>query len=495
MNTSEYNSLHSDIRMKKIGLIEAENLLKQFHRKWIYIKFISNTWNNEENSEAVIYSKFKINHIYIDNNSILIYGMEDDDRLVISKDILVQSECTDYRDEIRFIQKSNNTLCDIYIKEYLPTANLRLDEITHSDKNLIITEGKTDWKHLKNALSEFKKQHKYENLNFEFFEYEEDVSMGNSTLLKICKYQSLFKNEYLKVFIFDSDDPSINNEHKNNIFKYHGNNVYSLTLPIPPHRLSTPLISIENYYTDDEIKTLDKCGRRLYLAKEFDKETCKHLTINDVYALNVNNNIEDNHIIDDKVYKINGTENILKKDVYLYDNKTNIALTKNYFASYILNKVEPFDKISTTTFSLVLDVLTEIQKDSFNRIDDSIRISTGVYLKKYENKGVLHINFHLNMENALEFKNTNTLQCVPIVSEDKNILSLQLYTKKFKYTIPITINDDLIEFLHCKSRNFSNRIELHIFNENGEIVSNKELFQGNNSSNIATNIILKKIFS
>ncbi|SDI46623.1 hypothetical protein [Desulfosporosinus hippei] len=494
MNISEYNSLQGDIRMKKIELAEAENILKNFDKKWIYIKLISNSWESEENSQTVIYSKFKVRYISIDNHDILVYGIEDDDRLVISKNILVQSECTYDGDEIRFIQKSNNKLCDIYIKGYLPTSNFRLDEITHSNKNIIITEGKTDWKHLKNALSEFKKENKYKDFGFEFFEYEDDVQMGNSTLLNVCKYQALFKNEYLKVFVFDSDDPAINNEHEGEIYKYYGNNVYSLILPIPPHRIDTPLISIENYYTDDEIKIYDEYSRRLYLAKEFNRETSQHLEMRNVYALNIKKDIEDNHIIDNKVYKINSNENIVKKDIYFYNDKTNIALSKNNFAEYILKKVEPFDRISINSFSLVFDVLSEIQNDSKKLNDDSVEISNGVYLTKYGNKRVLDINISLKMENALEFKNTNILQCVPTVSDDRTTLYLELYTEKYGFRIPITINKELIEFLECKLNNSSNRIELHVFDEDNEVISNKELFQGDNSS-VGIHIIRNKIFS
>lgn len=491
MNTSKYNYLQGDIRMVKISLENAEKILKTFNNKWIYIKFISNTWKGSENNQSVIYSKFKISHINIDSGTILIYGTEDDDRLVISKDILVQSECTHEINELRFIQKSSNTIYDIYIKEYLPTANLRFDEITRSNKNLIITEGKTDWKHLKNALYNFKMRGEYQNLDFKFFEYEDDVQMGNSTLLNICKYQSLFKNDYLKVFIFDSDDPNINNEHKNSIFKYYGNNVYSLILPVPLHRKATPLISTENYYTDDEIKTLDINGRRLFLANEFDKETCRHLTINNVYSLDINKNIADNHILDNKVYKIEGAETILKKDIFNYCNKKNIALTKNAFAENILSKTKPFDKISLDTFRLVFDILTKIQKDAPNNID-LIEISKNVYLQEYDKKKILHINAVLKNEYALEFMNNNLLECVPTVSDDQSTLFLEFDVKTFSFTLSILINEYLINFLIAKSENFSNRIELHIFNENNEIISNKELFQGENTSSIAMTIILKQ---
>ncbi|WP_057759631.1 hypothetical protein [Cytobacillus praedii] len=492
MKRNEYNSLNSDIRMQKIPLLEAENILQSFNNKWIYIKLISNTSIETENSQIAMYNKFKVRTIIINNYSILIYGIEDDDRLVLSKDTLIQSECTFNKDEIKLIQKANNTFNEIYIKDYLPNANQRFDEITNYNKNLIITEGKTDWKHLENALIEFQKQNKYNNLDFEFFKYDEEVPMGNDTLMKICKYQALFKNEYLKVFVFDSDAPDINKEHKSSKFLYHGNNIYSLILPIPSHRKDTPLISIEHYYKDDEIKTYDENGRRLYLVKEFDKVSYKHLTKNKIYFLDLKNK-EDNHIIDNKVFELDSDENINIQNLFKYRNKKNVALTKNSFALNILNKVKPFDKISVETFKLFFDVLIEIEKDYNNRNDDSMEISDGVYLKKYDDKSVLHIHLSIKMENALEIKNSDILSCSPIISEDKGTLFLVIQANQFKCDIPIAINEHLIKFLYAKSNNFSNSIELHIYNENNENISNKVLFQGSNSSNIAMGIIFQQL--
>jgi len=494
MTNCEYNTFHGDIRMKKIELAEAESILKKYHYKWIYIKLICDIYDDIEDYQTVLYTKFKVSNLIIDDNNILIYGTEDKDRFVISKDILVQSECTPDYDELRFIQKSDKTIIKIYIMGYLPTARFRLDEITHSNKNKIITEGKTDWKHLKNALTEFKKENKYINLDFEFFEYEDDIKMGNLMLLNICKYQAIFRNEYLKVFIFDSDDPVINKEHEGSEFKYYGNNVYSLILPTPSHRVETPLISIENYYLDNEIRFEDEYGRRLYLAKEFNKETGQHIAMSNVYTLNVNNDTTDNHIIDDKVYIIDSTSPILKKDIYSYHNKTNIALSKNNFSQFILNKVEPFDKIKIDSFNLVFSILSKIQNDSIRKKDYFEEISKRVFLKKYEDKGVLQIDVILNMERAEILKNARYFQIKPTVSEDKTTLNLQIYTGSSEIKIPITINFELIDFLESKLSNWSNRIELHIFNENNEFIGIKEVFKGDNSS-VGITLILSKIFS
>lgn len=490
---NEYNKLHGDIRMNKIPLSEAESLIKGLANEWIYIKFVLNKYDGEKQYQDCIYSKFQVNLINIFENNILIYGFEDDDRLIIDKNTIVQSECTNSYDEIKLIQKSNNIFSEIYIKSYLPTANLRFNKIINSKKNLIITEGKTDWKHLKNALNEFQKQNKYTSLDFDFFEYEDDIPMCNSTLLKICDYNSLFNNDYLKIFILDSDVESINKKYENCSYINHGNNVYSLTLPIPKHRKDNPLISIEHYYTDSDLLTEDQNGRRLYLAKEFDKETAKHLEINNLYSLKINKNTNPNTILDEKIFKIFGSDNILKEDIFQYQNKKNIALSKIDFTLNIINKIKPFDKISIDNFSLIFDLLKEIQEENIYSKKNLIEISNNIYLETINDKKVLHIFFALSNEKVLEFKNSNLLKCIPTISQDKRTLYLEFPVETFSFKVPITINDLFIEFIHLKSINFSNRIELHAYNENNKLISNKELFKGDNGS-IGITLILRLLY-
>lgn len=124
-----------------------------------------------------------------------------------------------------------------------------------------------------------------------------------------------------------------------------------------------------------------------------------------------------------------------------------------------------------------------------------MEISKNVYLEEYDEKKILHIYAILKNEYALEFRNHNLLKCVPTVSDDHSTLFLEFEVKTFSFKLPILISENLIKFLISKSENFSNRIELHIFNENKEIVSNKELFQGENTSSVAMTIILKQLFT
>lgn len=156
--------------------------------------------------------------------------------------------------------------------------------IDSNDGPLLITEGPTDWKHMKRFLEKFKIDNP--NFNLNFLEYEpanskiEDVikiDMGGQNLLAMCRSFSKVSLGRKFIFIADRDDPKIVKEFssENKEYKDWGNNVYSIVLPIPDHRIETPSICIEHYYGDREIKTKFMCKdgvyRRLYLGNEFDE--------------------------------------------------------------------------------------------------------------------------------------------------------------------------------------------------------------------------------
>ena len=92
----------------------------------------------------------------------------------------------------------------------------------HSGKPLIITEGVTDWKHMKAAYESLAETHEeYKDMDFEFPEYEPDNSnkngciklkMGNDNLKNMCERCSKWKHARKLIFVADADDEKINNE-------------------------------------------------------------------------------------------------------------------------------------------------------------------------------------------------------------------------------------------------------------------------------------------
>lgn len=209
----------------------------------------------------------------------------------------------------------------------LQVGNIQVDDLVDFKQYLlphIYTEGQTDWTHIKHAINTMYPIY-LESMVFE--EYPNGENLGDAYLLKMCEVHSKEKNPNVRIMIFDRDNTSIlakiDNEEKG--FKDWGNRVYSFALPIPEHRKSTPSVSIEHYYSDNEIMRetyVAGVKRRLYIGNEFDSigrapelgKICKVL-----------NKCGENSIaiIDDNVYDSNSNSTI------------NYALSKSAFANEI----------------------------------------------------------------------------------------------------------------------------------------------------------------
>lgn len=229
-------------------------------------------------------------------------------------------------------------------------------KISNSDKTLVITEGPTDWRHIKIALDKFrKKENKYLNLDFEFLEYDDDF--GESELIKMKDSLLKLPNKRRYILIADHDTKGKNIEcfDEGDTYKYWGNNVYTFRIPIPQFRQSTPNISIEHYYTDEELKTEvlceDSVKRRLFMGNDFNKK-----------GLNLNKNIRCNCLNkcgQDKIVILSGNGNEKVYDISDEDSTTtNFALSKKDFVERIV-KNDTLD-ICYNNFSLILDKIEEI---------------------------------------------------------------------------------------------------------------------------------------
>ncbi|SEN75966.1 hypothetical protein SAMN04487786_0204 [Paenisporosarcina quisquiliarum] len=472
--TDEFNQLQNDIRLKKVSLENAKRILENFKSHWIYIKVL--IWS-DSNEQIVNYSKFKIDFIRIDEDNIFVYGQDDVDRLLIPMGSLVQTESSFNEDELLFRLKNKNLYSEIFTKKYLPKITDRLKEISEDRFNLIITEGKTDWKHLKRALLNFQNEGRYLNLDIKLFEYEENVKMGNDALKKIRDYQALFENNKPKIFIFDRDVKSFNDEFDNKDYLYHGNNIYSLLLPVPEHRNNTPLISIEHYYSDEDIQIKDRNNRRLYFASEFDKSTKKHNSINNLYALKIGQDSDSIHILDEKVILC---EHEIQDVSKIYNNGVNIALSKNAFAKNILEKENRFESVSTEAFSIIFNLISHILEDSLNRKafpDSKTEISKGAYLDA-SNPDFEVLSIHLMQSNKVlkDFKESKTLLLSTSLSDDEHNLIMLIQTNNQEFIIPIQIGNELLRFIEKKRLNIFNRIELFLYDETNNLFTAREIF-------------------
>lgn len=479
-NTERKNEYFKDIRMDEVSFEEGENFLRSLCGENIYIKCVCDKYmDNDQVDQACVYTKFKIKSLTTEYGTILIYGNEDEDRLVVDKINILSMQITPNYDEILLLTRCKRTVTKIYIKKYLPLVGNRLNEIAQSEKNIIITEGKTDWKHLKNALHKFKENGKYTDIDFDFFEYENEVQMGADTLLKVCEYNRLFYNHVLKIFIFDADREDINKLHEGKVIKDYGNNVFSIIIPVPEFRKSTPLISIENYYTDEEIMTKDNRGYRLFLNSEFDHSNGFHKDNSNVYDCHYGKHkkMGDNYIIDTDILKVENLEEFTSENIGEAKKKnTNIALTKNKFANYVLSSETPFDQISYNEFSVIFDVIlkiiplhiknTTIVQDD---IMDEKEIIEGIYLKKFNN-GLMALEINIESPSFLTQSDRIEYTHSSLVIEEKQVLkfSIQLGDKGM-IDLSIPLNEDLLMFMIAKSDNKYNRIEIFIHEESERV--------------------------
>jgi RNA-directed DNA polymerase len=171
---------------------------------------------------------------------------------------------------------------------------------------IIYTEGKTDWKHLKRAQKEL-------NIELPIEFYTSENSLGSSELLKMCHYLSKrIDNDLPAICIFDRDEPHILKKigGKDKLYKTWENKYFSFALPIPEHRQGyDDNVCIEFYYTDDEIRTKDQNGRRLFLSTEFRERSKRHKYDERFVFGGTLKNITDDHtkakIIDADVFDIN----------------------------------------------------------------------------------------------------------------------------------------------------------------------------------------------
>lgn len=217
-----------------------------------------------------------------------------------------------------------------------------------SHEALIITEGKTDWRHIKKAFSK---------LGYvRILEYDRsDKDRGDSDLLKICEALCIAPQRTPVICIFDNDNENIQ-KRLNKItgpgedFQKWGNNVFSMMLPVPAHRKSQKNIAIEMYYTDEEIATPDQQGKRLFFNNELKKEILPdNSSIKRVIAPMQ---------IDESKKKIDAQDAAFIVD----DAGKKVGLSKMEFAQHITNESGPGKSIQFDSFKLIAKVIDDILK-------------------------------------------------------------------------------------------------------------------------------------
>lgn len=216
------------------------------------------------------------------------------------------------------------------------------------NKPVIITEGKTDWKHLKAALSFFKENGMYEDLEVEILEY--DFDFGDSKLHSLLNQYKLFPHKYIVIGVFDCDEANGRNIHTAGGIKKYGENIWGISIPIPDFRsYNTSGISIEFLYKDIDLKKEDANGRRIYITSEFNE--------NGRLTSNLKIGVKNHH--DVKSYITREKEKVQADEVIDIEGNS-LALSKEDFASNILAKDGVFATVCFDAFKPIFDKIKDV---------------------------------------------------------------------------------------------------------------------------------------
>lgn len=146
-----------------------------------------------------------------------------------------------------FIQKN---------ERYRTELSKMREKLARGGRPLVVTEGKTDWRHLKNALERFQAEGDYHEVDVDFFEVDSD--MGDAELEKcFWTFLKVPPNRPM-ICIFDRDNAKIVRriaETENGFQLAEGAPVAAMCLEVPSHRDATPEICVEHLYTDEVLST------------------------------------------------------------------------------------------------------------------------------------------------------------------------------------------------------------------------------------------------
>ena len=291
----------------------------------------------------------KVQFILTSHSPFFLNGMaknfEKDDYIVVN---MPSGKILDTYDEFEEFNRAYEVFDDLTNEKREEIKELQKKVIQFS-KPLIITEGKTDWKHFKRALEYFKDNEEFTNLDIKFMEYEDtDLKMSESQLEKLITELSKVSRPNKVIGIFDCDT-STGKKYENKEKQKLSNNVYGLAIPTPDFRSYHNGICTEFLYRDRDLKKVNQDGRRIYLSEEFSKKG--RLKEDKKVGL------ENAKKIDKKLSKEKSI--IIDSDVLDIDENS-LALSKDAFSKHILNRDEPFNTMDFEGFRALFKNIEKI---------------------------------------------------------------------------------------------------------------------------------------
>lgn len=285
--------------------------------------------------------------IEIKPDDAIIYGSRTEWRFSLYFDFTRATDLAKLSEELGTLKRE----ATFYIERAELDAKLSPQRLIQADA-VVITEGKSDVKHLIAAAHAFDIRH---NIDF----LDDEKGRGAPALLTMCEHYSLMPQPRPMIFVFDRDREDIlktlASKGKDGVaYQDWGNNVYSFCLPLPAGRSDeTHVVSIEFLYLDADLCRPNRDGRRLFLSSEFNQSSGRH----------VSENLHTNRLNQVKAKRVS----VIDTDVFDQDNR-NVAFPKDDFAEAISSD-DAFKGIDRSSFKPVFDIIDAIiEKASKNNI-------------------------------------------------------------------------------------------------------------------------------
>ncbi|MCY9835456.1 AAA family ATPase [Aeromonas media] len=291
----------------------------------------------------------KIQFIITSHSPFLLLGMKE----TFGKNYqLVNMPNGDVIDESDFDEV--NKAYSIFIDKFESVKNNLMileSEKYQTTRTMIVTEGKTDWKHIKNALHKYQMKGEFSDLDVIFHEYE-DTSFSDDKLNSFLTNVSQVKNNKKIIGIFDRDEGN-GKRYSKEKFTHLGNNVYAISIPQPEHRSYHDGICIEFMYQDGDLFREDEFRRRLYVSSEFNDNG--RLIENFTIGVKNQNKI--------KGKNVKSRDNIIDSEVIDVEGNS-LAMSKSDFANYIYSQHSAFDDVDVASFKPLFDMISEINNEN-----------------------------------------------------------------------------------------------------------------------------------
>jgi hypothetical protein len=222
---------------------------------------------------------------------------------------------------------------------------------------LLLTEGKTDAMYLRKAIEKLELN---AFSNWEIKEISSGETTNNGVLLRFLNdlQTNRVHTNRLVIGMFDRDvsfDVNVNGQKYNILSESYikmGNNIYDFAIPVPHNRPQKDQISIEHYFTDNEIKT-EQNGKRLFIGNEFEKTG--------VYK-------GDEELFYKAGAKVFNTIKIIEHEtncfVTNHEGNNDYSLSKAIFANNVCTNSNGFTNISFDEFHKIFAVLNDIYQNS-----------------------------------------------------------------------------------------------------------------------------------